>query len=316
MLNSRENRRVLFVTANRAEVQDLFSEPPLDSWEIVTADSSPAAALLLQTNPCDLLLADDSLYQKEGFDGLAWLSQKKPLPILFLADVPAEVIAEAYERCVSQWLPRRQSWECPQILAGALQRALRWSELQRRQQRTRDSLEQSQRQVDRLVSLLWRTAPMHVERRWYTYRHMLERLEEELFRAERYQSVLTVALGEIQIVHDHNEENQSRVMNWAADEVTQRKRRSDIAGQYGLQGFMLLLAHTPSKGGVICCRRIQKHLESTITEVAGNSKGAIRACFGLATAGGENVTAPRLLRRAEEYLDAAKRSSQEHVIAE
>src|SRR5437764_433036 len=48
---------------------------------------------------------------------------------------------------------------------------------------------------------------------------------------------------------------------WTMDVIAKGKRRSDVAGQYGPDGFMLLMMHTPIKGGIHCCRRLQKAIE-------------------------------------------------------
>ena len=309
--------RVLLLSPNNEPLRAAFADSALADWEPVGADSSAAAALLLQTNPCDLLLADEAHYRREGIDGLAWLAKKETVPILFLADLGPLAVAEAYERGVSLWLPQRQTLDHPNLLAGALERALRWSDLQRTHARTRDALDQSQRQVDRLVGLMWRTAPMHVDRRWYTHRHMLERLEEELARADRHQLPLTVALGEVEMPHDPDgPARELEMLNWTADEVSRRKRRSDVAGQYGMQGFMVLMAHTPAEGGMVCCRRLHAHLEEG--PAAGTTpREPVRAYFGLASYSGKaGANTQSLLRQAEERLDAAKRQQGRRVVAE
>ena len=44
-------------------------------------------------------------------------------------------------------------------------------------------------------------------------------------------------------------------------EPNRSKRRCDVAGQYGPQGFMLLLPQTPPEGAVHFCRRLQGLLD-------------------------------------------------------
>ena len=46
------------------------------------------------------------------------------------------------------------------------------------------------------------------------------------------------------------------VGTWAASTVARVKRRGDVAGLYGPQGFMLVMAQTPQQGGERCCRRL------------------------------------------------------------
>jgi GGDEF domain-containing protein len=309
-----DSRRILLLSAHPQSTLALLVGAPEGGWEVVTADSSAAAALLLQNTECDLLLADESHYQQEGIEGLVWLVQKEILPIVLLADARPEVVAGAYERGVSLWLPLRQVQHHPALLLNALDRTVLWNDLQQRQRRTRESLDNSQRQVDRLVSLLWRTAPMTVEKRWYTHRHMLERLEEELARAERYKLPLTIALGEVDTTPLEVQGRAADVFTWAVDEVVRRKRRGDVAGQYGLRGFMLLMTHTPGQGGASCCRRIQFHLEQSGGDRFGVHE-PISTYFGVSSFSPQANTSQALLRIAEEHLDAAKRGQGERVVA-
>ena len=78
---------------------------------------------------------------------------------------------------------------------------------------------------------------------WYNQRHMLERLDQEAARARRQGGDFTVVLAEVQGARREqlSPAETDHLATWTAARVTQAKRRSDVAGQYGPHGFMLLL---------------------------------------------------------------------------
>src|SRR5439155_14718596 len=59
-----ERRRVLMAArqSEAAELHDLFAQTALKTWDVLEADSFERARFLLQYNPCDVLLVDESLY--------------------------------------------------------------------------------------------------------------------------------------------------------------------------------------------------------------------------------------------------------------
>ena len=51
--------------------------------------------------------------------------------------------------------------------------------------------------MERLVNRLWETVPSETGPSWFTQRHMLERLDEEVQRVKRHGGPLSVVLGEV-----------------------------------------------------------------------------------------------------------------------
>jgi diguanylate cyclase (GGDEF)-like protein len=122
---------------------------------------------------------------------------------------------------------------------------------------------------------------------------MMERLQEELARSRRLGGPLTVALGEL-----HGLAVGPELAGWAAEQVLRLKRRSDVAGQYGPHGFMLLLPRYTYEEAVACCLRLKAALESAAT--------GGRVSFGVAAYSPAAPSAQALPRRAEERLEQAK----------
>src|SRR5262249_3961652 len=195
------------------------------------------------------------------------------------------------------------------LLAAVLQQAARLGELRRRTVHSSSALEESRRQVDQLVGIMWKTMPEPNQVRWFPQRHMLERLQEEVTRSERYGSPFTVVLGEMQIPGRDGAVPLGSLPDWVVERIGHTKRRCDVAGQYGPRGFMLLLVHTAEEGGKQCCRRLQTVLEAQ-PESAHERRGPLKAYFGVASYSPEAQTTKKLLTCAEQRLEEAKAGSQ------
>src|SRR5262249_30499755 len=97
----------------------------------------------------------------------------------------------------------------------------------------------------------------------------------------------------------------------AASQVAQHKRRSDVAGQYGLEGFMLLLPQAAVAEALGACRR----LSAVLSHAPHDGLPAVHACFGLASVPGDQPSIQALPRRAEERPDRA-RENRDMVVGE
>ena len=62
-------------------------------------------------------------------------------------------------RARQYWLPRELARRHAAVLAAMLNQAAEFGELQRRGQETNEALEDTRRQVSRLVNLLWEAVP-------------------------------------------------------------------------------------------------------------------------------------------------------------
>jgi diguanylate cyclase (GGDEF)-like protein len=309
MSSSGEPRRVVLAAcASKAELlRGLFTDESLQRWDPYCVASFEEARFLLQHTPCDLALVDESLY-RQGPDGLPWLAQQREVPVIFLADPEARKITSAYRDGIQVWLPRELSLAHAPLLAAAMERVAEWSCLRRGRHQADATLQHCRRQMDRLVSILWRTGPQSGQQPWPGQRQMLERLEDEAFRAQRHGLPLAVAVGEVHHAPTGNEATGDEPLmgEWATQRILRSMRRCDVAGQYGLQGFMLLLVHTPQAGAVTCCRRLQKALEA-VPALAGNGPhGPVRACFGVASFSPDMSSPKSLLTMAEQQLEIAR----------
>jgi hypothetical protein len=309
-------RRRIMLAARPSEAGTLrgqFAQAPLDKWDVVDADSFERARFLLQHDPCDVLVVDEGLYHDAGALGLAWLAGQREVPIIFMTGMEPDVVAQAYAHGVNLCLPRQLAMQHAPVLSAAVERMAQMSEGQRCHRRTKENLHLCRRQVDRLVNLLWRTVPMDPQRQWFTQRHILERLQEEVSRSGRHGSVFTVVLGEVQAAEPSHEP--AELADWTTETLAQAKRRCDVAGHYGLQGFMLLMVQTPKSGAMAGCKRLQQYISQMAPPPRG-PRGPFNASFGVSSFSADNATTESLLSRAEKHLEAAKAGTAGGVVAD
>jgi GGDEF domain-containing protein len=304
MTNESGCRRVLIaaVAAEQELLVSLFVRGLVPNWQALTADSFERARFLLQHDPCDALLVDESLFVRESPPALAWLAGQAEAPAVLLSSPSAEGVRAALESGVNLWLPRQLALDHPPLLAAALRQASRWSDLRRCLRLATDSLRECRRQVSRLVAMLWESTPVEATARWFTQRHMMERLQEEIARTERHGSPFSVVLGEVRVRADNRlpSAGWTHLSALAAARIGRIKRRCDVLGQYGPHGFMLLLANTSEPGAVALSRRLEHELaqEPALAPFA--------TAFGIAGSAEGRLTSQGLLGRAEEQLERAR----------
>lgn len=310
-----ERRRVLIAAApgELGALVELFARGLVEGWEAGEAESFEQARFLLQHDTCDVLLVDRSLYRPEDADGLDWLSRQSQ-PVAYLAGSDPAALTAVLERGASQWLPRELGLGQPALLAAVLNHAAARGDLRRNHRRLGEALGECRRQVRRLVTLLWGQSPSESHPRWFTQRHMMERLQEEIARTQRHGTPLAVVLGEVRAGDDSRlAAGAPQVTAWTAERVTRSKRRTDVAGQYGPSGFILLLAHTPPAGAAVCCRRLRVVLESGGPQ-ASAPPGPVAAYFGLCCYDTGHASAKSLLGRAEACLERARDDDNGRVV--
>jgi PleD family two-component response regulator len=306
MIEQPGRRRVLVA----AGAEDRFPLPlqvdgALKDWEVRTADSFARAHFLLQHDRCDVLLLDEGLARCEGWSGLTWLTAQESTPVVLLAGGDPGVIAAALRAGVQQWLPRDLALRHPDLLAATLEQAARWGT--RRGVWRASTAREGREQVSRLVDLLWEAAPVSGRSRWLTQRHALERLDEEVARAERHGTPLSLALGDVQAYRPPGAPGGDELPLTAAlgERIASATRRGDVAGRYGPEGFLLLLVNTPGPGAEACCRRLQGLL----------GQARVLVQFGIASYSTDLRTPQAVLSRAEQGLERTRRTAPDYHAA-
>jgi diguanylate cyclase (GGDEF)-like protein len=295
-----EPARVLLAAAPaRLEVlRPLFVSAVLRGWEPVEADTVQRAHFIGQLYPCEAVVVDADLIHEGGWP---WL-QAQHMPLLLLGDSWPPALPQPRTSVWSR-LPRDVVAGSPSLLAETLEHLRQVADVRTGQALTEAALRESRRQIDRLIDLLWQVVPGELPGQWLSQRHMLERCDEEIARSQRHGAPLSVVLGEVSSAKADVEGLSTR---WMAERICCTKRRSDVAGQYGLRGFMLLLPSTAATGAAACCRRLHQVLLAA-PPVSEAPTLAIQPSFGIAECTKEARTVQSVLRVAEEGLEQARR---------
>jgi GGDEF domain-containing protein len=268
-------------------------------WELAEADSLPQAQFVLQLHRCDLVVLDSVLAGPGWSEALTALAREVPAPVVLVGDAETAVVVAALNQG-ALWLNDATFHE-PAVLTALLDQAARLGEGRRQAAADRMALQESQERIDRLLGLLWDATPGEGPTRWFTQRYMLERLDEELARSQRYGAPLSIVLGEVRTEPGEQlrPEQANRLARWLAECIGKGKRRCDVAGQYGLHGFMLLLPQSSSAQAQEACKRMR----GLLADPPHDDLPRIHACFGLASVSSGAATVQGVLRRAEESLE-------------
>jgi diguanylate cyclase (GGDEF)-like protein len=304
-------RRVLIVGRGEPSAV-LCTNASRAGWDGRVADSFPQARFLLGGWACDVVAVHDSLAGHDWSDGLAWLAGQVRAPLVLVASFAEDVVLAALRQGLL-WLPSDLAQRSPAVLAALLDQAGALGRQRQETDHVRTALANSEAHVERLLGMLWETAPVEGPNGWFTQRHMMERLEEEVDRSRRSGAPLSVVLGELapQPGRVLGPEQVRELAGWLAGQVGQSKRRCDVAGHYGGHGFLMVLPQTTPRQAVSACHRLRDLLAHPPHGLA-----TVHACFGLASVPEDLPSVPALLRCAEERLARARASPLGGVVAE
>ncbi len=245
------------------------------------------------------MAVDSSLASPPWSEGLHQLARQTPAPLVVVGDCEPKAIIEVF-RHGALWLPTAAIQQ-PGVLSVVLDQAAALGGERRQAAADRTSLQESQERFDRLLGLIGEATPGDGPPHWFTQRSMLERLDEEVARSQRYGVPLSVVIGEMRLEPGERlaPEHANRLARWLAGCIGKGKRRSDVAGQYGLNGFMMLLPQASAAQAREACKRLRRLL----ADPPHDGPPRVHACFGLASAPVDVATARGLLRQAEERLE-------------
>jgi diguanylate cyclase (GGDEF)-like protein len=113
----------------------------------------------------------------------------------------------------------------------------------------------------------------------YNQSYIKERLQEELYRAERYRyslSILMIDLDDFKVINDtHGHTVGDKALKDIAHIIIESIRVSDIPGRYGGEEFLIILPETTSQHALIAAERIRDKIEAHKFEIKpGSSKTA------------------------------------------
>jgi diguanylate cyclase (GGDEF)-like protein len=151
----------------------------------------------------------------------------------------------------------------------------------------------------------------------YNARYLLEALDREVRRAERYGSelsILFIDLDRFKLVNDnHGHLVGSSVLRQLSQLLTQSVRQVDTVARYGGDEFTILLADTGERGGRVIAERIRKWVSEHAFEAGAGQILRLSCSVGLATYPAHGRTREALLEAADQAMYRAKSQGRNRV---
>jgi len=149
----------------------------------------------------------------------------------------------------------------------------------------------------------------------YNHRYLHERLREELERARRRQTRLSLLFCDCDHFKTYNDDYGHKAGDAALARIARIvegcSRRVDLAARYGGEEFVLALVDTDAAGALIVAERLRSEVE------ASSARGgqALTVSIGIATCPDDAGAHDELLDKADWAMYAAKRAGRNRVLA-
>ena len=295
MIHEKGSRRLLLIASE--PLRSIWRAMLPADWEVGVTGSVEHGRMVQRVGAYDVVLLSSDRLDAGDLESADRLFVKDGSPVVLVAERPDERVFTAI-RAGAVWLPSAAAREQPALLLAVLDQAMT-------QVRRADSLAgcRCQVRIDRLLDLLWQASPGVGPGPWFSQRHMLERLDEEVARTQRDGAPLSVILGEVRPNQGDSldSEQVAKLHEWAAFQIAKGKRRCDVAGQYGLDGFMIVLPRATPEQAKGACRRLRNVLAHPPEGMP-----AAHVTFGHAGFPGDRLNISGLLSRAEQRLEDSR----------
>jgi len=151
----------------------------------------------------------------------------------------------------------------------------------------------------------------------YNARYLLEALDREVRRSERYGnelSILFIDLDRFKLVNDnHGHLVGTGVLRQLSRLLTQSVRQVDTVARYGGDEFTILLADTGERGGRVIAERIRRWVADYAFEADAGRTLKLTCSVGLATYPAHGRTREALLDAADKAMYRAKSQGRNRV---
>jgi diguanylate cyclase (GGDEF)-like protein len=242
------------------------------------------------------VVADDAAFAAFGVEALARLGElRSRVPVLVLGCADGDAAAAALEAGAS--LTLRADASEPE-LSAALRATLQLASLARDSREAREDL----RRHAALVMKDDLTAA-------YNRRYFERSLEEEIDRARRFSSAVSLIFMDIDNLRDVNQEHGhamgSMVLREAAARTIRTVRSIDKCVRYGGDEFCVILPETGWRGALEVAERIRRSFASKPFCVDG-AEVELTASFGVASYPEHAATKAEIIKAADEAMFSVK----------
>ncbi|HUB10050.1 MAG TPA: diguanylate cyclase [Myxococcales bacterium] len=346
-----ENERPwLLVVDDENEILNLLVRSLRDDYHVLTAQNGREALTILEEHDVAVVITDQRMPLMSGLELLKETMRKRPdarrILMTGYADmqllvnavndgqvdrlIPKPFAGNSLKRSVGDILElRRLQMENRRLLtelADANESLRKREELLERDLDERGkSLLSTNRELERLNAHLASLARRDGLTNLYNHRTLMERLAEEIARAKRCGTPLSLVFGDLDHFKIYNDRfghpkgdealvAVSRILAGEAGEAGVHGRASDIVARYGGEEFVLLLPETDRSGARIKAERLRSAIEKHAFH-GGETQpaGRLTISFGVSSFPTDAATADELVSRADEALYAAKHSGRNQV---
>jgi diguanylate cyclase (GGDEF)-like protein/excisionase family DNA binding protein len=149
----------------------------------------------------------------------------------------------------------------------------------------------------------------------YNHRYLHERLEEELERARRHESKLSLLFCDCDQFKTYNDDYGHKAGDVALARIARIiescSRRVDLAARYGGEEFVLVLIDTDDSGALT----VAEHLRSEIEASSARGGCPLTVSIGIATCPDDASAHDELLDKADWAMYSAKRAGRNRVLS-
>ena len=149
----------------------------------------------------------------------------------------------------------------------------------------------------------------------YNHRYLQERLQEELERAGRRGTTLSLLFCDCDHFKSYNDDHGHKAGDLALSRIARileaNSRRTDLAARYGGEEFVLALVDTDGAGAHTVAETIRAEIEA----VSARHGRPLTVSIGIATSPDDATARDELLDKADWAMYAAKRAGRNQVLA-
>ncbi|PLX41668.1 MAG: hypothetical protein C0608_04740 [Deltaproteobacteria bacterium] len=207
----------------------------------------------------------------------------------------------------------------PMELSARVQSLLRIRSLHQRLFTQNNELEAKNRELERLARALNRAnkeltllSVTDGLTKAYNHRHFQERFKSEFARSERYGTLLSIILIDIdhfkRVNDNYGHPVGDQVLIHLVEVLEESVRKEDLVARYGGEEFILMLPETSGPRALLLAKRIRERIEQS--EVVIDASLSVRYTVSLGVSsyepGGKVQTAEALIAKADSALYSAK----------
>jgi len=142
----------------------------------------------------------------------------------------------------------------------------------------------------------------------YNLRHFLDRLDDEITRADRYDRPLSLAMIDIDYFKQYNDtfghQSGNKLLKKVALILEEESRKGDIVARYGGEEFCIVMPEANSQKAIKFAERVRKNIEKVLCK--SGIKDGVTISIGVASYPKDSTGSSALLEKADEALYQAK----------